>query len=71
MNAKLMESLEFEQRRADKLLDKFLVLSSVQGRLQGVIKHHRCDELVAFAGDLLEMIEDELETIDARYRKKL
>ena len=46
------------------------MLSSVQGRLQGVIKHHRCDELVAFAGDLLEMIEDELETIDARYRKK-
>lgn len=67
MNAKLMESLEFEQQRANRLLQKYLVLASVQGRLKGVIKHHRCDELVDFACDLLNMIEDELKSIDSRY----
>lgn len=68
MNAKLMEQLQEERLRGDKLLEKVLVLSSVQGRLNGLIDHHKCEQLVDFATDLLMMIEDELGDIDRRYR---
>lgn len=64
MNERIAEQLQAEQDRADKLLEKFLVLSSVQGRLNGIMKHHRNNELANFAADLLEMIESELHAID-------
>ena len=71
MNEQLMDQLQEERLRGAKLFEKFLVLSSVQGRLNGVIKHHKCQQLVDFASDLLMMIEDELEDIDKRHRKPL
>ena len=71
MNDTLMKELEMQQIKMDRLLETSLVLSSVIGRLEGVIKLHPSDQLVEFCADLLEVIQYELKEIGERYQAKI
>ena len=69
MNERIAEQLQLEQERADKLLEKVLVLLSIQGRLRGVMSHHRNNEVATFASDLLVTIEEQLYEIESKHHK--
>lgn len=71
MNETLMRELEMQQIKMDRLLGTSLVLSSVIGRLEGVIKVHSSEQLVGFCDDLLEVIRYELKEIEERYQSKI
>lgn len=69
MEERVMEQLQVEQARADKLLEKVLILLSIQGILRGVMSHHRNNDVATFASDLLMTIEERLYEIESKYQK--